>query len=75
MLGLTTAAPMLLTALTVGLVVSLIQAVTQIHEQTLTFIPKFLLVASILILSLPWIISRMVEYTIGMVRTIGILVG
>ena len=75
MLGLVVAAPMLLTALVVGLIVSLLQAVTQIHEQTLTFIPKLLLVALVLVFSTPWIISRLVEHTITMVRTIGTVVG
>lgn len=74
-LGLAVAAPMLLTALLVGVLVSLVQAVTQIQEQTLTFIPKLLLVAFVFIVSLPWIVSKLVEYLIGTIRSLTSVVG
>jgi flagellar biosynthesis protein FliQ len=73
--GLVIAAPMLLTALIVGILVSLFQAVTQIQEQTLTFIPKLLLVAFVFVLSLPWIVTKMVEYLVGTIRSLSGLVG
>jgi flagellar biosynthetic protein FliQ len=57
------AAPMLVAGLVVGIVVSLFQSVTQIHEMTLTFIPKILAVVVVLILALPWIINLLLAYT------------
>jgi flagellar biosynthetic protein FliQ len=55
-------APMLLAGLAVGLLVSIFQAATQIHEMTLTFIPKMLAVAVALIFFFPWMVQIMVEY-------------
>jgi len=57
------ASPMLIAGLIVGIAVSLFQAVTQIHEMTLTFIPKILAVVFVLILALPWIIRVLLSYT------------
>jgi len=57
------AAPMLVAGLVVGIVVSLFQSVTQIHEMTLTFIPKILVVVVILILTLPWMMNVLLAYT------------
>ena len=56
------AAPMLLVALIIGLIVSIFQAATQINEQTLSFIPKLLAVGAALVLLGPWLISTMVDY-------------
>jgi len=56
-------APLLLTALLAGFVVSLFQAATQINEQTLSFIPKLLALALVLIFAGPWILSNMIDYT------------
>lgn len=56
-------APMLISGLVVGIVISLFQAVTQIHEMTLTFIPKILVVVLVLILTLPWIMNLLLSYT------------
>ncbi|MEO5364752.1 MAG: flagellar biosynthesis protein FliQ [Magnetococcus sp. WYHC-3] len=55
-------APMLLTALVVGLVISLFQAVTQIQEMTLTFIPKILATFLAMILTLPWMLETLTDY-------------
>ncbi len=66
LLAFTVAAPILLIGLRVGLVVSLVQAVTQLHEQTLTFVPKILAMAGAAAFFIPWIASRMLEYAIGM---------
>jgi flagellar biosynthesis protein FliQ len=70
MLSLVVAAPLLLTALIVGVLVSLVQAVTQIQEQTLTFIPKLLLVGVVMVITLPWTLTRLVEYLITILRTL-----
>jgi flagellar biosynthetic protein FliQ len=56
------AAPLLVTSLLVGVTVSLVQALTQIQEQTLTFIPKLVAVAMVMLVSLPWMIRQLVEY-------------
>jgi flagellar biosynthetic protein FliQ len=61
--ALTIAAPILLTAMVVGLAISLFQAVTSIHEQTLAFVPKALAVICILLLLLPWIVRSLIDFT------------
>lgn len=70
-LALTVAGPMLLAALVVGVVVSLIQAITQIQEQTLTFVPKILTIGAVLVIALPWILTRLVEYLSGSITMMG----
>lgn len=57
------AGPLLLTALLIGLLVSLFQAATQINEMTLTFIPKILGVFGALIIAGPWLIQTIVDFT------------
>ncbi len=57
------AAPMLVVGLLVGVVVSILQAVTQINEMTLTFVPKIVAVAVSIVVFLPWIIRTLVSYT------------
>jgi flagellar biosynthetic protein FliQ len=64
------AAPFLVTAMVVGLAVSLFQAVTTIHEQTLAFVPKALAVVAILLLLLPWLVRSMVEFTTAVIEKI-----
>jgi flagellar biosynthetic protein FliQ len=63
MLALTISAPMLLIGLVVGIIVSLFQAVTQIQEQTLTFVPKIAAMTVAAIVLMPWITQRLLEYT------------
>jgi flagellar biosynthetic protein FliQ len=63
-------APFLLTAMVVGLAVSLFQAVTSINEQTLTFVPKALAVVGVLLLALPWMIRSIVEFTTAVIEKI-----
>lgn len=70
MTSLMIAAPMLVVALAVGLIVSVIQTVTQIQEQTLSFVPKLVAVAATFIIALPWIIQIMVKYTSELFRSI-----
>lgn len=74
MLALMVAAPLLATALFIGIVVSLIQAVTQLQEQTLTFIPKLLGLALVFVVTLPWALTRLVEYLSGVLRSLPTLV-
>lgn len=73
-IALMVSAPLLITALVVGIAVSLIQAVTQIQEQTLTFIPKLLLLALVFILTLPWMMSTLIGYLAGVLRSLPALV-
>ena len=56
-------APMLLVGLAVGLIVSIFQAVTQVQEMTLTFVPKIIAVMVALVVALPWMINIAVTYT------------
>ena len=57
------AAPFLAGAMLMGLLVSLFQAVTTIHEQTLTFVPKALAIVALMLLLLPWVVRSLVEFT------------
>ena len=57
------ALPMLGVGLAVGVVVSIIQAATQIQEQTLTFIPKIICMFIALLMALPWLMERMTTFT------------
>jgi flagellar biosynthetic protein FliQ len=75
MMALLTAAPLLVTALVIGVLVSLVQALTQIQEQTLTFIPKLLAVAIVMLLSLPWMVRELVGYITQTFNLLPTLVG
>ncbi len=68
--ALTIAAPILITAMIIGLCISLFQAVTSISEQTLTFVPKALAVIGILLILLPWIVRSLIEFTTGVIQKI-----
>lgn len=57
------ASPLLIASLVVGLVVSIFQAVTQINEATLTFIPKMLAIVVMMIVLAPWMTQMMTSYT------------
>ncbi len=74
MIALLTAAPLLFTALVVGVAVSLVQAVTQLQEQTLTFIPKLLVLAAVFVITLPWLLSQLIGYLGGILRSLPTLV-
>lgn len=69
------AAPMLLIALGVGLLVSIIQSVTQIQEQTLTFVPKLVLVGGAFIVGMPWLLQILIKFTTQVIRGIPAMVG
>ncbi len=64
----TLAAPVLMTGLTVGLLISLFQSVTSIQEQTLTFVPKALAVVGMLVVLLPWMLRTIIEFATGMIE-------
>jgi flagellar biosynthetic protein FliQ len=66
MLALVIAAPLLLIGLGVGLIISLFQAVTQIQEQTLVFVPKIVAMVAAAMFVMPWIANRLMEYTAAM---------
>jgi flagellar biosynthesis protein FliQ len=59
-------APLLLSTLIVGLIVSIFQALTQINENTLTFVPKMIVIGIVIILAGPWMIDVMKTYTINL---------
>lgn len=66
LLALTLAGPMLLFGLTAGVLVSIFQAVTQVQEMTLTFIPKILAVVLSLFLFLPWMVNRIMDFSVNL---------
>jgi flagellar biosynthetic protein FliQ len=67
--------PVLGVGLVVGLLISLFQAVTQIQEQTLAFIPKILALAGVLIVGGPWMLNQLLSYTTELWSRIPTLVG
>jgi flagellar biosynthesis protein FliQ len=69
------AAPLLLTVLGVGLVVSIFQAATQINEATLSFVPKMIAAVAVLTLAGPWMLSTLVEYLQRTLQAIPSVVG
>jgi flagellar biosynthesis protein FliQ len=74
-LGLLLAAPLLLTALLVGVVVGLFQAATQINEMTLSFIPKMLAVSAAGVIAGPWMLRLLVDFTRQLFESIPALIG
>lgn len=68
------AAPLLISTLVVGLAVSIFQALTQINEATLTFIPKMIVVAIVFVLAGPWMMDVMSTYTVNLFENIAVMV-
>ena len=66
MLALQVTLPFLMLSLVIGVIVSLFQAVTQIQEQTLTFVPKLIALALALVLLGPWMLHTIVGFTAGL---------
>ena len=64
-------APVVGISLLVGLVISILQTLTSIQEQTLTFAPRIIAVAVTIALVLPWLLRMLVEFTHGMISRIG----
>jgi flagellar biosynthetic protein FliQ len=67
--------PLLVTGLAIGLVVSVFQTITQIQEQSLTFIPKIAGVAVVIVVAGPWMLGQLLGYTEGLYRAIPTLIG
>jgi flagellar biosynthetic protein FliQ len=69
------AAPILMTALVIGLAISLFQSVTSIQEQTLTFVPKALGIVGLLVVILPWLLRSLIEFTTAVIQKMPQMVG
>ncbi len=69
------AAPVLLTILAVGLVVSIFQAATQIHEATLSFVPKIVAAVAVLAVAGPWMLTTLIEFVQRTLQSIPSVVG
>ncbi|HRC60476.1 flagellar biosynthesis protein [Candidatus Propionivibrio aalborgensis] len=69
------AGPLLLSALFIGLIISIFQAATQINEQTLSFIPKLVGIFLVLILAGPWMLQMMVDYIRRLFESIPQMIG
>lgn len=70
MIALLISAPMLAVSLILGLLVSVFQTVTQIQEQTLSFVPKLIGIAAVFLVALPWILQLLVQYTTELFRSL-----
>jgi flagellar biosynthetic protein FliQ len=66
--AITLASPILLVAMTIGLSVSIFQAVSSIHEQTLSFVPKALGIVGVMIVLLPWLLRTTIEFTTAVIQ-------
>lgn len=69
------AAPLLLSALGIGLLVGMFQAATQINEMTLTFVPKLLVVGLVLMIGGPWLLKTLMGFTLRLFGEIPTLIG
>ncbi len=69
------AAPLLLAALAVGLLIGIIQAATQIQEMTLSFIPKLLVLVVVLLFAGHWMLGLLTDFTIGLYQNIPDFIG
>ena len=74
-LTLVVSAPLLLSILAVGLAVSVLQAATQVNEATLSFIPKLLVAAAVLVATGPWLLAVMVDYIQRVLTSIPTAIG
>ncbi|KLD62253.1 flagellar biosynthesis protein FliQ [Dyella japonica] len=64
------AAPLLLTALLVGLIIGVVQAATQINEMTLSFIPKVVAMAAVALIAGPWMLRTLVQFTRQLIESL-----
>ncbi|ALV91888.1 MULTISPECIES: flagellar biosynthesis protein FliQ [Pantoea] len=69
------AAPLLLAALVSGLIISLLQAATQVNEQTLSFIPKILAVAATAVIAGPWMLNLVLDYMRNLFTNLPYIIG
>ena len=74
-LALLLAAPLLITSLAVGVLVGIFQAATQINEMTLSFIPKLVAMAAVMIITGPWMLRLLIEFTRRLFENIPNLIG
>jgi flagellar biosynthetic protein FliQ len=74
-LALKVALPLMLAGLAVGLIVSIFQAVTQIQEQTLSFIPKILVTFAVLVIGGPWMLGQLTGYAAELWQSIPSVIG
>lgn len=65
------ASPLLFTAMVTGLIVSLVQTITSLQEQTLSFVPKALTVLGVLLLIMPWAMQTIMDYAVGVITMMG----
>src|SRR5437763_1631559 len=63
-------APILLVGVLVGLLIGLAQALTQVQDQTVAFVPKLVAMVAVLVLCLPWLVQKMVEYSESLITNI-----
>jgi len=68
--GLLITAPLLAVTLVVGLLISILQVVTQVQEASLTFIPKIIAAVVVLVVCGPWMLKRLVGYATGLIASI-----
>ncbi len=64
------AGPVLLAGMIVGLLIGLVQAMTQIQEQTVAFVPKLVAMVAVLAITLPWVLTKLVEYSVELISDI-----
>lgn len=69
------AAPLLLAALAAGLLISLLQAATQVNEMTLSFIPKILSVISVIVIAGPWMLNLLTDYMRALLTNLPFIIG
>jgi flagellar biosynthetic protein FliQ len=69
------AAPLLLSALVVGLLIGMLQAATQINEMTLTFVPKLMVVALVMLLAGPTLLNTLLDFSIRLIQGIPDMIG
>ena len=74
-LALVVSAPMLIAGLAIGLLISIFQAVTQIQEMTLSFVPKIIVMIVIASLTFPWMMDVVMEYTKALLSNINAYIG
>ncbi len=74
-LAILVSAPLLLSALVIGVLISLFQAATQINEMTLSFVPKLLVLVVVLLLAGPWMLELLIDFTRALFKDIPNLIG
>jgi flagellar biosynthetic protein FliQ len=67
--------PILIPSLVIGLVIAVFQAATQINESTLTFVPKLIVIAIVLLIAGPWMLQTFLDYFQGLIREIPEMIG